>query len=99
MRKTVIITQDDLEKIIYSAVSAAVDLKLASIDRKPEYEYKSVLTVDEASAFLRMAKATLYKKTAGKLIPFTKVGNILKFHKTDLENWLMKSKSHSKEVA
>lgn len=50
-----------------------------------------VMTVDEAAAYLRLAPATLYQKVSERSIPFTKIRNVLRFRKADLDAWLQQS--------
>jgi excisionase family DNA binding protein len=62
------------------------------------------LTFEEARAFLRVSKSTLYKLTHKKLIPFSKPGGkVLYFKKVDLINWMnsnpVKSDDQIDEVA
>lgn len=56
-----------------------------------------ILTIDEAAAFLKISKATVYEKTSEKKIPHFKKGNRLYFYRTDLEAWIRegKVKTHS----
>ena len=50
---------------------------------------KNVLSFDEASTFLNLAKSYLYKLTSGNLIPHYKPqGKMLYFEKSELEAWL-----------
>jgi len=47
-----------------------------------------LLTVDEAAAFLRIKRNTLYTWAYRKQIPSQKVGKALRFRREDLEAWL-----------
>lgn len=49
------------------------------------------MTVDEAAAYLRLAPATLYQEVSERAIPFTKIRNVLRFRKTDLDEWLQQN--------
>ncbi len=46
------------------------------------------LTVDEAAAYTRIPKQTLYKRTAARAIPHCKPGGKLLFKRDDLDAWL-----------
>lgn len=50
-----------------------------------------VMTVEEAAAYLRLAPATLYQKVSERSIPFTKIRNVLRFRKSDLDSWLQQN--------
>lgn len=64
---------------------------------KPEYQIlppglpPEVMTVEEAAAYLRLATATLYQKVSERAIPFTKIRNVLRFRKSDLDEWLQQN--------
>lgn len=47
-----------------------------------------VMTIEELARYLKLAVATLYKKTQAHEIPFTKVGNLLRFTKVSIDRWL-----------
>lgn len=96
MKKVQIITQEDLQQIIFKAVHSAIRIEFTSAVRGPDYEYKSILTVREASEYLQLAKGTIYNLVSGKKIPFVKAGKMLKFYKADLEKWISESKSSLK---
>lgn len=48
----------------------------------------SVLTIDELSAYLKVAKSTLYKLAQEGKLPCQKVGRHWRFHKTVIDRWL-----------
>lgn len=50
-----------------------------------------VMTVEEAAGYLRLATATLYQKVSERSIPFTKIRNVLRFRKSDLDEWLQQN--------
>lgn len=63
-----------------------------------KYSEKVFLTLDEAAIYLGIAKSTLYKLTACKLIPFSKPnGKKIYFSKIRLEEWVM-SKSNNPDL-
>lgn len=49
------------------------------------------MTVEEAAGYLRLATATLYQKVSERAIPFTKIRNVLRFRKSDLDEWLQQN--------
>ena len=47
-----------------------------------------VLTLDEAAAFLKISKSTLYKLLESGRLPARKIGRAWRFNRSDLEIWL-----------
>ena len=58
-------------------------------------DFYKIMTLDEASNFLQLAKPTIYAKTSKRVIPFHKVGKKLYFKKADLLQWV---ESHRKKT-
>lgn len=50
-----------------------------------------VMTIQELALYLRLAVETLYKKVQNHEIPFTKVGNLLRFTKPSIDQWLARN--------
>jgi excisionase family DNA binding protein len=50
-----------------------------------------VMTIEELACYLKLAVATLYKKAQAHEIPFTKVGNLLRFTKASIDQWLARN--------
>lgn len=48
-----------------------------------------VLTLDEAAAYLRVHPRTLRMKARAGTIPGAKIGKVWRFHRRQLEAWLM----------
>jgi excisionase family DNA binding protein len=48
-----------------------------------------VLTLEEAAAYLRVHPRTLRMKASAGAIPGAKIGKVWRFHKRQLENWLL----------
>ena len=57
-----------------------------------------VLSIDEACAYLKLAKVTIYKYVRQGAIPAFKVGRMWRFHKESLDNWL-KEKTEADTLA
>lgn len=51
---------------------------------------RDILTIDEASKYLRIHKATLYKLVKKRKIPAAKVGKKWRLLKLKLDEWLIK---------
>lgn len=55
-----------------------------------------VMNADEASAWLKIPKSTLYKLCSDGELPAAKVGRHWRFHRVTLENWLLdRTQQHS----
>ncbi len=54
-----------------------------------ESRTSDVLDADEASAWLKIPKSTLYKLCTEGDIPAAKVGRHWRFHRKTLESWLL----------
>lgn len=50
----------------------------------------SLLTVEEAAAYLTIAKSTLniWRITGGRGLPFVKLGRVVRYKKSDLDEYL-----------
>jgi excisionase family DNA binding protein len=55
-------------------------------------EHNNILTLEEASKLVNLAKQTLYGLTSKREIPFIKRGKKLYFIRIDLENWLLEGR-------
>lgn len=51
---------------------------------------REILTIDEATKYLRIHKATLYKLVKQRRIPAAKVGKKWRLLKSKLDEWLVK---------
>ena len=55
--------------------------------------YEEILSLSEASEFLKLSKSGIYKLTSAKKIPhFVPGGKRIYFKKSDLENWILNSR-------
>jgi excisionase family DNA binding protein len=91
--KLVLLTPTELENLIQNSVRKAMgeqSSKSSANDDKP-------LTIDEASKFLQIPKATLYAFTSKREIPFHKVGKGLLFFKAELLAWVEEGKKKTKK--
>lgn len=50
-----------------------------------------VMTIEELARYLKLAVATLYRKVQDHAIPFTKVGNLLRFTRVSIDAWLARN--------
>ena len=59
---------------------------------------KEVLTVEEASRFMDIARSSLYKMTSDRSIPFYRPnGKLIYFEKSDLLAWMRRNRTVSQE--
>lgn len=56
-----------------------------------------IMNIDEAAAFLKMAKQTVYSKTSQRTLPYFKRGKRVFFRKEELLSWLEKGRKYTKE--
>lgn len=47
-----------------------------------------IMTIKELAAYLDLTEATLYKKVSNHEIPYTKLGNLLRFPKWAIDRWI-----------
>lgn len=59
---------------------------------KHEEASNDPISLEEAAEFLNLKKSTIYQMTSKKSIPFSKKGKHLYFFKSDLLDWLSRSK-------
>jgi len=55
-----------------------------------------VMTIDELSAYLKIAKSTLYKLAQEGSIPGQKVGRHWRFHRSVIDQWLARGVKRTK---
>jgi predicted DNA-binding transcriptional regulator AlpA len=82
------ISKAEIQQLIESAVQKAI-IQNAS-NKKTQTD--TFLDVDQAAAFIGIAKATLYGKCSEKLIPYFKKGKKLYFDQQELIEWLKTGK-------
>lgn len=76
------------------ATTTMDDLK-RQLDRIEQYAgiaSKEVLDLEEAITYTGCARSTLYRLTSAKEIPHYKLGQALRFKKSELDEWLTRNK-------
>ena len=63
----------------------------------PTEEFPEIMNIDQASAFLKMAKQSIYMMTSKRDIPFIKRGKRVVFRKTELLKWLDGGRRQTRE--
>lgn len=89
------IDQEELKEIVEEAVRKVMQNFASPMNNNSDEEH--LLTIDEACAFLKMKKATLYQKTHKREIPFVKKGKPLFFSRQDLIQWRLSGKKETIE--
>lgn len=47
-----------------------------------------IMTIEELSKYLNLTEGTLYKKVSSNEIPYAKLGNLLRFPKWAIDQWI-----------
>ena len=81
---------------------ATMDDIKRQLDRIEQYAVissKEVLDLEEAITYTGCARSTLYRLTSAKEIPHYKLGQALRFKKSELDEWLTRTRvSTNKEI-
>lgn len=56
---------------------------------------RDVLTLDEAAAYLRVHPRTLRTKASEGEVPGAKIGRVWRFHRDQLERWILEGGARS----
>ena len=54
-------------------------------------EFEELLTLDDVCRLLNLKKSYLYHLTHNRRVPFIKIGNHVRFRRSDVEQWLSAS--------
>mgnify|MGYP003831105809 CR=1 FL=1 len=89
----IVTTSQELHALIRDAINVAVrQISLPQkVDPLPDY-----LTIDELSAFLKLAKPTIYGFVSKRTLPFIKRGKRLYFSRLNIIQWLEEGKKKTK---
>lgn len=84
------------------ATTTTMDDIKRQLDRIEQYAgiaSKEVLDLEEAVTYTGCARSTLYRLTSAKEIPHYKLGQGLRFKKSELDEWLTRNKvASTKEI-
>lgn len=84
------------------ATTTTMDDIKRQLDRIEQYAgiaSKEVLDLEEAITYTGCARSTLYRLTSAKEIPHYKLGQALRFKKSELDEWLTRTRvSTNKEI-
>ena len=98
-----LLTFEKLPEAVAILTKEVIEFKrlfLENQERTPNNATEELLSIDEASEFLRLAKPTLYSKVSKNELPYMKLGKRgkrLYFSKTELMEYLKKGRKKSKE--
>ena len=87
MSELVVVQKNELQEIIKSAVSAAIQ------ELEKEKKVKEKMNIKEAAAHLGISVPNLNRKKDQGIIPFSKLGGRVVFSKKDLDEYFKKCKS------
>jgi excisionase family DNA binding protein len=93
MDNIIVTTKNDLESLIQACVNKAFS---SFGTNNSNAEEDKILSIQEATTFLNLARQTLYGFTSKREIPFIKKGKKLYFRKSELNTWLLEGKKKSK---
>jgi excisionase family DNA binding protein len=91
--KLVLMTPDELDQLIQSSVRKALSEQSSKSSNTDDFP----INIDEAAAFIKKPKSTVYQLTSTRDIPFAKKGKTLVFFKKDLLAWLETGRKKTKK--
>lgn len=79
---------------LFEMIGKIIDQRLEKFfeKTKPSKESDELLTIDQASDFLKISKQTIYGHSSKSLIPCMKKGRKLFFSKSELIEWIRQGK-------
>jgi excisionase family DNA binding protein len=60
---------------------------------------KKLISIDELATNLGIAKETIYQWTSIKVIPFYKIGRLVRFDEQEIDKWLTERKQQISKFA
>ncbi|WP_288613197.1 helix-turn-helix domain-containing protein [uncultured Bacteroides sp.] len=83
------VTHDNLPQAVehlINMMSVQVEQQTES-DSSPYLDSDDEIDIKQASVLLKKSQSTIYRYTCNRIIPFYKIGNRLRFSKTELLEW------------
>ena len=93
MSNLIVTTPEQLASLIDQSVRKA----LAEHTPKSSFLDDQPINIDEAAAFIKKPKSTVYQMTSTRKIPFNKVGKQLLFFKKDLLAWIEENRKKTQK--
>jgi excisionase family DNA binding protein len=85
-------TKSDFSNAIEEAFDRAFKKSCISLNYKKETS--ELLSIEDASKYLNLAKQTLYGFTSRGIIPYLKKGKKLYFKRSELDKWINEGKKN-----
>lgn len=93
----IVMSKDDLKKLLETTLMESLEKHEAAKADSASDEAEGFMTIDEAAAFLRLKKSTIYSKISRMEIPCFKQSGRLYFKRSELEAWIEKGKATTME--
>ena len=61
---------------------------VADKDQKDLPGKEGLMNVEQAAEYLGMASQTVYRRVSEKTLPFYKIGRLVRFRQSELDQWL-----------
>ncbi len=87
----VVTTKSDLESLIRGCIQEEF-INFKKVSEKPPSQLPEILTIEQASKLLNLAKPTIYTLTSKAKIPHFKKGKKLYFKRSELLQWIEQGK-------
>ena len=87
----ILTSKDELIEIVKNAVESVINSK-RNQSEKPPSQLPEILTIEQASKLLNLAKPTIYTLTSKAKIPHFKKGKKLYFKRSELLQWIEQGK-------
>lgn len=89
----VVMTSNELENLMFNTFRKAMGEHYS----QSSFDEDKPLNIEEAAAFIRKPKSTIYQLTSTRQIPFSKMGKQLLFFKKDLLKWIVEGKKKTQK--
>lgn len=89
-----LLSENELNAVVEKAVVKALSEYTPSPPTIPTTE--EWLTVDQLASYIHFKKPTIYGYVSDKRIPHCKMGKILLFRKSEIDQWLMTARQSTK---
>lgn len=61
---------------------------MRKVDEKSEAKISEIMTAEEVTKYIGFSKKTIRNWTSEEKIPHVKLGNAVRYRKTQIDNWL-----------
>ena len=92
------VTHDNLPQAVEHLINLMSEQAEHQIELEPSRsDEEDEIGIKEASILLKKSPSTIYRYTCNRAIPFYKIGNSLRFRKTELTEWIKAQKTQITE--